>query len=182
MAERRSLGNQRASRIVETSMAINRSHHRRIARVAVLSFAIVGAAACGSDASTPIGSGLDNSIPSPLTDPAVTAPIETQPVDTDPPSTGTRVDVAIADAAQRRGVDPSDVAVLTTEDVTWRDGAVGCPEQDLEYSQALVPGGRIVVDAVGQVDVYHYGDQGPPFYCANPEEPLEAAGSTSADD
>lgn len=44
---------------------------------------------------------------------------------------------------------------VRTEVVTWRDGALGCPSSDRMYSQATVPGWRIVVGDAKQVATYH---------------------------
>lgn len=44
---------------------------------------------------------------------------------------------------------------LRTEVVTWRDGAIGCPASDRMYSQATVPGWRIVVGDEKRVASYH---------------------------
>ena len=42
-----------------------------------------------------------------------------------------------------------DVTVVSYEDVTWPDGALGCPEPGMSYTQALVPGARLVLEADG---------------------------------
>lgn len=78
------------------------------------------------------------------------------------------VAVAIQDAAQRIGVDPGTVEVRLAEPVTWPDGSIGCPEPGMMYTQALVPGYRIVVSAGGQELHYHGADGGLPTYCADP--------------
>jgi hypothetical protein len=64
-----------------------------------------------------------------------------------------------ADAAQRAGVPVVAVKVLVVEPVTWSDGSLGCPEPGMMYTQALVPGYRIRVDASGTVLAYHAGSQ-----------------------
>jgi hypothetical protein len=62
-----------------------------------------------------------------------------------------------ADAAQRAAVALDDVKVLTVESVTWSDGSLGCPEPGMMYTQALVRGYRIRVDAAGTPMTYHTG-------------------------
>lgn len=64
------------------------------------------------------------------------------------------------DAARRSGVDASRVRVLEAGAVTWSDGSLGCPEPDRMYTQALVPGFRIRVEAGGQQFDYHAGARG----------------------
>lgn len=62
-----------------------------------------------------------------------------------------------ADAAHRAGVALDEVKVITVESVTWSDGSLGCPEPGMMYTQALVPGYRIRVDASGTMLTYHAG-------------------------
>lgn len=84
------------------------------------------------------------------------------------------ITLATADAAERAGVDEEDVSFVTIEMVTWPDGALGCPEPDQMYTQALVEGYRIVLEADGTQYVYHGALGGDPFYCADPDSPVEA--------
>jgi hypothetical protein len=70
-----------------------------------------------------------------------------------------------ADAAQRAGVALDEVKVLAVEAVIWSDGSLGCPEPGMMYTQALVPGYRIRVDASGTVLVYHAGPQHTFVHC-----------------
>ena len=59
------------------------------------------------------------------------------------------VDNAIADAAGRAGVDPSAVTVVAAEAHDWPNGALGCPEPDMMYTEVITPGYRVVVEAGG---------------------------------
>jgi hypothetical protein len=72
---------------------------------------------------------------------------------------------AIEDAAQRTSVRVADVTVLSAESVTWPDGSLGCPQPGMNYTQALVPGYRILVQAGGQVLRYHAGTRGAVKFC-----------------
>jgi hypothetical protein len=83
------------------------------------------------------------------------------------PETGP-VAEAIADLARTTGVSPADIQVVTHEQVTWRDGSLGCPEPGMMYTQALVDGYRIVLRAEGQTVHYHGSAGKPPFRCDNP--------------
>lgn len=67
----------------------------------------------------------------------------------------------------------ADVEIKTesVETVTWPSGALGCPKPGMNYTQALVPGYRIVLIANGRKFSYHGRKGGDPFYCANPESP-----------
>ncbi len=72
------------------------------------------------------------------------------------------------DLAARRGV-PLDAVVLVSEQqVTWPSGALGCPQAGMSYTQALVPGGRIVLKVNDMNFFYHSGRTGAFFYCENP--------------
>ena len=70
-----------------------------------------------------------------------------------------------ADAAQRAGVALDHVKVRTVESVTWSDGSLGCPERGMMYTQALVRGYRIRVDAAGTMLLYHAGTQNTFVHC-----------------
>ena len=62
---------------------------------------------------------------------------------------------------------------LRTEAVTWRDGAIGCPASDRLYSQAVVPGWRIVVGDEKRVAIYHATRSGKWLLC--PTDRAQAA-------
>ena len=85
------------------------------------------------------------------------------------PRDNARVQVAIADLAAMLGVDESTIEVVAWEEVVWSDGAIGCPQPGMSYTQALVDGTRIVLDHDGTRYDYHSGGSRDPFYCANPE-------------
>jgi hypothetical protein len=46
------------------------------------------------------------------------------------------------------------VTVVSSDDVTWRDGSLGCPEPGMGYTQALEPGTRTILEVGGKQ--YHY--------------------------
>lgn len=76
---------------------------------------------------------------------------------------------AIADLADRTGASPDNIQVITHDQVTWRDGSLGCPEPGKMYTQALVDGYRIVLRVAGQDAYYHGSAGGAPFYCEHPD-------------
>jgi hypothetical protein len=49
--------------------------------------------------------------------------------------------------------------------VTWSDGSLGCPEPGMLYTQALVRGYRIVLQAGDERLEYHAGKSGQPKFC-----------------
>jgi len=50
---------------------------------------------------------------------------------------------------------PSDVVLSDAETVEWRNGSLGCPEPGQMYTQALVPGFRVVANSTQGTLVYH---------------------------
>jgi hypothetical protein len=66
----------------------------------------------------------------------------------------------LADAAERAGVDKSAVSVISSQAVTWADGSLGCPEPGKAYTQALVPGYRVILEAGGSQYDYHTARSG----------------------
>jgi hypothetical protein len=78
----------------------------------------------------------------------------------------------VEDAASGAGVDPSDVQVITAEAVTWSDGSLGCPEPGMSYTQALVPGYRVVLEIDGEELSFHSDASGEFRFC---EDPVPAA-------
>jgi len=76
---------------------------------------------------------------------------------------------AVADLAQRLGVSEDDVRVVSMEEVTWRDGSLGCAQKGMMYTQALVNGSRIVLGVDARKYEYHQG-QGRVFWCEKPTQ------------
>ncbi len=103
-------------------------------------------------------------------------PINSQQAETAMPSTGEvpsdLLEAIIGDAAERAGVRPDEVEVVTAESVTWNDGSLGCPEPGMMYTQALVPGYRVVVEAGGQEMSFHASERGDFRFCENPKPPM----------
>ena len=64
------------------------------------------------------------------------------------------------DAARRGGIDASRVRVVEASQVMWADGSLGCPAPGRFYTQALVPGYRVQVEAGGQRLDYHANARG----------------------
>jgi hypothetical protein len=72
------------------------------------------------------------------------------------------VNAAMADVSRRFAVR---ARVVEVERVTWSDGSLGCPQPDGMYSQALVPGWRIVLAAGSRSFEYHAGEGGHVVHC-----------------
>lgn len=117
-----------------------------------LSFAL---AACGAE-------------PEPAVDPLVDNAIEEDSMMTEH-SPGldleASTETAQAKLAVRLEVEIEDIAIVEARRVTWSDGAMGCPETDMMYTQALVEGYYIVFRVKEENYAYHAGSDGQPFYC-----------------
>jgi len=77
---------------------------------------------------------------------------------------------ARVDLAERLGVEPEEIEVVTAERVTWPDGSLGCPEPGMSYTQALVEGSRVVLGHDDRVYVYHAGNDDQPFLCPSEDK------------
>jgi hypothetical protein len=84
---------------------------------------------------------------------------------------GTPAEQAVADLAQRLGVDAAAVRVVSSDEVTWPDGSLGCPEPGMMYTQMLVPGNRTILEVGGKQYAYHSSASRAPFLCEHPARP-----------
>jgi hypothetical protein len=78
------------------------------------------------------------------------------------------VEQAKTDLAGRLGVPVEQVSVVSTEEVTWPDSSLGCPQPGMNYAQVLTEGTRTILSAGGRQYSYHSGPRRPPFLCENP--------------
>ena len=78
---------------------------------------------------------------------------------------------AVDDLAASLGVDAGEVEVVSVEEVTWRDGSMGCPRPGMMYPQVLTNGTRVVLEYDGKRYEYHSGGRRSAFLCENPEPP-----------
>jgi hypothetical protein len=83
---------------------------------------------------------------------------------------------AQSNLAERLGVELSDVTIIEARQVTWSDGSLGCPEPDMMYTQALVEGYFILLQAHDKRYAYHAGRDGQPFYCPEGRSQPPASG------
>ncbi|HUP54702.1 MAG TPA: hypothetical protein VM408_04275 [Methylomirabilota bacterium] len=133
-------------------------------------FLIIGAASVVLAACTASGGGASSANPPasvPSADPS-TEP-STEPAGDGGSSLPTSVtDPIVADAAARLGVDPSAVTIVDGHAETWSDGSLGCPEPGMMYTQALVEGYQVVVEANGTLLDYRGGGSGQFRLCEAP--------------
>lgn len=107
-----------------------------------------------------------------MTEPTDTTAPDEDPADGTTPTPTGQSDVAVADLAERLGVAPDAVTLVSVDAVTWRDSSIGCPQRGMAYLQVLTEGVRIVLEVDGTRYRYHAGGGREPFYCTTPEEPL----------
>ena len=82
------------------------------------------------------------------------------------------LDAILEEAASLSSVDVDQILVIRAEAVTWPNGALGCPEPGMMYTQALVNGYWVVVQAGGQNYDFRIGSTGDFRLCAQqPGEP-----------
>jgi len=88
--------------------------------------------------------------------------------------------LAINDLARRLGVEEGDIGTAAVRQVTWRSGALGCPEPGMSYTEALVPGLLIILQVGEEGYGYHARQGGEPFHC--PRERVEIPASVTPED
>jgi hypothetical protein len=79
-------------------------------------------------------------------------------------------EIAIVDLSRRLLVTRDQIEVVETREVTWPDGALGCPEEGGVYTQATVDGTQVILQVEDRVYVYHAGDDGAAFLCPSDEK------------
>ena len=94
-----------------------------------------------------------------------------------PPPPGSTENQLVAyakeDLAKRLGIPVEEIELVSMEEVTWRDGSLGCPKPGMQYTQALVNGSLIMLSVDEHQYRYHSGRGGTPFLCENkPDPPL----------
>jgi len=65
------------------------------------------------------------------------------------------------------GVSRQDIMVVAAESVVWNDGSLGCPKPGEFYTQALVPGYRVILEVDGVQYNYHASEKGYFFLCGS---------------
>lgn len=98
-------------------------------------------------------------------------PFETPRASLPPAADGDLLNRMADDLAKRLGSKKSELQVLAVESVVWNDGALGCPQPDKAYTQATVPGLRVLFQHAGKTYQYHGSERGHFVYCESPPEP-----------
>ena len=75
------------------------------------------------------------------------------------------LDAVFDDLLERLDVGREAIAVEQAGIVIWRDGSLGCPQPGMMYTQALVPGYRIVLVVGDETFDYHASERGHFLLC-----------------
>jgi hypothetical protein len=75
------------------------------------------------------------------------------------------VSQARQDLINTKGYPASEITLISYEDVTWPNSALGCPKTGMMYAQVLTPGYRIVLGWKDLKYTYHGKAGSPPFRC-----------------
>jgi hypothetical protein len=128
-----------------------------------VAFCLVGVALASAVAlaQTPVGNGAK----SVGGQPAQPAPAAAPVVDGEVPTA--LLDKIRAELAGEQGVSVADVKVISAKSVNWPNGALGCPKPGRMYTQAIVPGYRIELEAGGKRFAYHAAARGGYKRCDN---------------
>jgi hypothetical protein len=70
------------------------------------------------------------------------------------------LDRILNEAAALANVAREQLVIVRAEPVVWNDGSLGCPEPGMSYTQALVNGYWVVIDAAGQRYDFRVGGGG----------------------
>jgi len=76
-----------------------------------------------------------------------------------------QLSISKQDLADRLGIELDSIKIITARQLTWRSGALGCPKPGMNYTQALVPGVLILLEADGKTYGYHAQKNQKPFHC-----------------
>jgi len=86
------------------------------------------------------------------------------------------LDSILKEAATLAKVDREQLVIVRAESVVWNDGSLGCPEPGMMYTQMLVNGYWVVIEAAGQTYDFRVGSGGsfrlcPPGQAQPPSQP-----------
>ena len=89
-----------------------------------------------------------------------------------------QVSGAVADLSARTGIAEGAIVVSEARVVQWGSGAVGCPRDGMNYTQAIVPGVLVILEADGVFYRYHGRSEADLIYCPaeRAEEPAYGQG------
>lgn len=131
----------------------------RTALIIAVALMAVGACTAGGGGAGSGAAGPSAASPGPSNEPATSGDLSLS---------ASIIDPIVADAAGRLGVDPSAVIIVEARTQTFPDGSLGCPQPGEMYTQALVDGYQVIVDAGGSRLDYRGSGPGQFRLCENP--------------
>jgi hypothetical protein len=139
------------------------------AAVLLVFLAILVLAGAGCAPSEPEGEGvpLVTAIPGPTMTPVT--PL-TSSAEAEPPTQRAKEDLA-----QRLGISPDEITMVSVEEVTWPDSSLGCPQPGRVYLQVITPGYRIILRAGSHEYAYHTDRGQQVILCTKDREPEPVA-------
>ncbi len=72
---------------------------------------------------------------------------------------------AVTDLATRIGIEGDSIKVSQARAVSWGSSALGCPEEGMNYTQAIVPGVLLILEVDRSYYRYHGRTGSSLFYC-----------------
>lgn len=76
-----------------------------------------------------------------------------------------QVNNAISDLAKREGVAIDAISIRSARAVIWGSSALGCPDSDMSYTEATVPGIRLLLMVNDRAYLYQGKEGSDLFYC-----------------
>ena len=123
----------------------------RLAPAVAVAALMLAAGACTPQPDAPEnGTGPEAATPAPTAAPAaVTGEVPAELLES-----------ILSDLISQEGLKREDIEVERAESVIWSDGALGCPEPGVMYTQAQVPGYWVVLRAGGKQYDYRVSEKG----------------------
>jgi len=78
-----------------------------------------------------------------------------------------QISAAVTDLAARTHIDADTIKITQARAVSWGSSALGCPKPGMNYTQAIVPGILLFLEAGGTIYRYHGRTGSNLFYCPN---------------
>jgi hypothetical protein len=169
----------------------------RPTRQVILTIIVLMAAACGGPAASPTTNSEQAAAP-PAPGSTTSQPVEILPTE---PSNTTNVEsgkgtlttggpagddvpsallaAVVADAVRQVSAASSQLEVVRAEAVEWSDGALGCPQAGVLYTQAIVPGFWVQIQAPDKFLDYRIDGQGNFTLCADVVAPGDQSGGVA---
>lgn len=88
-------------------------------------------------------------------------------VTTLPPFKANKVNNIKIVLAERLKIPEGKISLISYKRIVWEDSSLGCPQPGHLYSQTIVPGVKITLEANGKEYNYHANTSYIFFYCSN---------------